>query len=61
MKKTYLIIGDNNYWYSTFEASTQKEIDDAVSEARTLVGEFNEPECNKLYVYQSDLIKTEIV
>lgn len=25
MKKNYLIVGDNNYWYSTFEADSNEE------------------------------------
>lgn len=52
MKKKYIIVGDNNYWYSTFEASTTEEIDQAIKEARMIIGEFDEPECNELFVYE---------
>ncbi len=58
MKKQYIIVGDNNYWYSTFEASNRDEIDEEIKYVRQLIGEFQEADCNELYVYEADLIKT---
>jgi hypothetical protein len=62
MKKQYVIVGDNNFWYSTFEASTQDEIDSQVKFIRESIGEgsdMNLPEATKLFVYEATLIKTE--
>lgn len=57
MKKQYIIVGDNNYWYSTFRASTQEEIDEEIKYVRQWVGEFQEADCNEFYVYEANLIK----
>ena len=59
MEKTYIIVGDNNYWYSTFKASTQLEIDAAIKDARQIVGENEEADCNEFYIYEANLIKTD--
>ena len=29
-KKQYVILGDNNFWYSTFDAENQEQIDEEV-------------------------------
>ncbi len=62
MKKQYIIVGDNNHWYSTFEASTQDEIDSQLEFVRQSINEgynMNLPEANELFVYEATLIKTE--
>ena len=59
MEKTYIIVGDNNFWYSTFTASTQQEIDESVKEARMLAGEYNEEvDPHDLFLYEVQLIQT---
>ena len=59
MEKTYIIIGNNNHWYSTFIASTQNEIDEAVKEVRMYVGEYNEvQDPYELFVYEVTLFNT---
>lgn len=37
MEKTYVILGDNNYWYSTFKASTELEIAGAIQEVKLFI------------------------
>ena len=55
MEKYYVILGNNNYWYSTFKASTQKEIDSAVKEVKMNIGkgsDTNLAEPTELIVYE---------
>ena len=57
MKKTYLIVGDNNFWYSTVEAENIQEIHDHLKYVREeLLGEIDDVNLrtpNKLYVYEA--------
>lgn len=61
-KKTYIILGDNNFWYAAqFDVSrkeAQKELARIKREIKKGVGDrFNEPsEASELYLYEATLI-----
>jgi len=51
----YIVIGDDNFWYSTFEAANQTEIDEHLVEIRLgiLNNDFNNDTTpTKLFVYE---------
>ena len=57
--KEYIIVGDNNFWYSTFSAKTAKEARKELARVRREIekgvgSEFDEPsEASVLYLYQA--------
>lgn len=62
MKNTYIIVGDNNFWYATFtgtKAQAEKELARIKKQIEKGVGsEFDEPsEASELYLYQAKEIK----
>ena len=58
-EKDYIIVGDNNFWYSTFKASTMNEIEEEINQTKELISYkvFDAPECTKLFVYETSLVK----
>lgn len=56
MKKKYIIIGDNNYWYSTTRMVTPKELEEEIEQVRQGIsdnayeGDHTEPE--QLFAYE---------
>lgn len=58
MEKLYVIIGSNNFWYATFRASTQSEIDGWVKEVKMNCGENEETYPDELYLYEVNEVTT---
>ncbi len=60
--KTYIIVGDNNFWYSTFK-DTKAGALDALERVRLQIeagtgAEFDEPsEASRLYLYEAKEIE----
>lgn len=57
-KKTYIIVGDNNFWYATMDSTlkqAQSELKRIASVIKKGVGsEFDEPsEASELYLYEA--------
>jgi len=51
--KKYIIVGDNNYWYHTFTATTQSEIDVEIEYVKSIANESGDiPTCNEFFVYE---------
>ena len=61
MKRSFIIVGDNNFWYSTFTAETQDDIDDEIDVVKEGIENNayqvdNKP--TKLYLYEVNETKT---
>lgn len=60
MKKNYIIVGDNNFWYGTFSAENQTEIDSAMNEVLENMANFhtidNMSYPSQIYCYEVNLI-----
>ena len=60
---TYIITGDNNFWYATFDAKSDKEAREELARIQNVIrkgvgAEFEEPsEASELYLYRADLVK----
>ena len=55
-KKTYLIVGDNNFWYATTPAMTEKQAGKALERVQKLIkkgGFFVNNEAEELYLYEA--------
>jgi hypothetical protein len=59
--KNYIIIGDNNYWYSTFDAKFAHEVTEQIELVKAGIKDnlYEINTANKLYIYETKLI-TEI-
>lgn len=65
MEKTYVIVGDNNYWYATFSAKNATEINTRLKDVKKDIKNYhfdNDIELpSELYCYEAELIKTKIL
>ena len=65
MKKTYLIVGDNNFWYNTVTC-TERELKDEIKDVKKRIkdGEFNDQVntvCEILFVYEAKKIQEDVI
>ena len=53
-EKKYVILGDNNFWYSQFTASTKKEIDEYIDDVKQgiLHKDYDNSLAMQLFVYE---------
>ena len=56
--KNYIIVGDNNYWYSSLKQVTKQELQDEIDKIKNDIIEFGfdesiETEPNKLYIHET--------
>lgn len=59
MKKKYIIVGDNNFWYATTNEISKGELADELEEMATAIknGEYSDNDYakpNTLFVYEAD-------
>lgn len=50
--KNYIIVGDNNYWYSTTGLVTQEQLQSEIDMVKQYIID-NLEEVNELYVYEA--------
>ena len=50
--KNYIIVGDNNYWYSTTGLVTQEQLQSEIAMVKQYIID-NLEEVNELYVYEA--------
>ena len=50
--KNYIIVGDNNYWYSTTGLVTKEQLQNEITIVRQYIKD-NQEDVNELYVYEA--------
>lgn len=57
--KEYIIVGDNNFWYSFFQAKTKAQIKAEIKEVKKLLKnkQYDDNNCCQLYVYEAKEIE----
>ena len=50
--KNYIIVGDNNYWYSTTGLVTKEQLQKEITIVRQYIKD-NQEDANELYVYEA--------
>lgn len=50
--KNYIIVGDNNYWYSTTGLVTEEQLQNEIEMVKQYIKD-NQEEVNELYVYEA--------
>ena len=50
--KNYIIVGDNNYWYSTTGLVTKEQLQNEITIVRRYIKD-NQEDANELYVYEA--------
>lgn len=50
--KNYIIVGDNNYWYSTTGLVTKEQLQNEIAIVRQYIKD-NQEDANELYVYEA--------
>lgn len=50
--KNYIIVGDNNYWYSTTGLVTKEQLQNEITIVRQYIKD-NQEDANELYVYEA--------
>lgn len=60
MKKTYIIVGDNNYWYSHFEAEFAHEVTAELEFVKQCIAEnqYDTSIPSELNVYEANRVTT---
>ena len=50
--KNYIIVGDNNYWYSTTGLVTKEQLQNEIAMVKQYIKD-NREDANELYVYEA--------
>ena len=51
--KNYIIVGDNNYWYSTTGLVTEEQLQEEIKKVKEYIKDNLEEEVSELYVYET--------
>ncbi len=59
-KKIYIIVGDNNFWYSTTRLITEKELETEIKFVKQAIKDkcYDNNDATELSVYEAKFVKT---